>query len=189
MRSGVSHRICVVLMVVLNRVAYLRNLAQHGAKMTFSVSVNPATGVQQFKVFIDTSIQIPIEQQSCTLCMLSFLSNLCVSHRVADKGLNTRNAHQKCPSISLDVVLLSSRISLRRMNIRIRSFSEKPERSDLSYSRGRLVERLSCNIQSWFLHQKHSMQYRRNLRLSKRWLSLHIRRTDFAGRHNLSSAV
>ena len=116
-------------MVVLNRVAYLRNLEQYGAKLTFSVSVNPATGVQKFKVVIDTSILIPIEQQSCTLYMLDLLSNLCVSHRVADKGHKHTNGISKCPSISLEGMFLSSRIyPLRRLSISLSSRRESTQR-------------------------------------------------------------
>jgi len=73
-------------MVVLNRIAYLRGLAQFGAKFIFSVSVNPETGVQKIKVVIDPSFTIPLDQQFCTLSMLEFLTQLCFSHKVADKG-------------------------------------------------------------------------------------------------------
>ena len=73
-------------MVVLNRIAYLRGLAQFGAKFIFSVSVNPVTGVQKIKVVIDPSCTIPLDQQFCTLNMLEFLAQLCFSHKVADKG-------------------------------------------------------------------------------------------------------
>ena len=73
-------------MVVLNRIAYLRSLAQFGAKFVFSVSVNPVTGVQKIKVVVDPSCTIPLDQQFCTLNMLEFLAQLCFSHKVADKG-------------------------------------------------------------------------------------------------------
>ena len=140
-------------MVVLNRVAYLRNLAQCGAKLTFSVSVNPATGVQKFKVVIDTSVQIPIEQQCCSLYMLDLLSNLCVSHRVADKG------HKHTSGISEVSFYITGGFAPEQQKIiptkihhiveqpagvhtKTQDFSEQPERADVAFSRGRLVDQL-----------------------------------------------
>ena len=73
-------------MVVLNRISFLRRLAEFGAKCVFSVSVNPATGMQKIKVNVDPSVQIPTAQQFCTLQMIEFLSSLCLTHRVTDKG-------------------------------------------------------------------------------------------------------
>ena len=73
-------------MVVLNRIAYLRGLAQYGARLTFSVSVNASTGIQKIKVIVDPSGQIPLDEQYCTLGMLDFLTTLCATRSVADKG-------------------------------------------------------------------------------------------------------
>ena len=73
-------------MVVSNRIAYLRNLLQHGAKLTFTASVNPSTGMQKFKIIVDPSTHVPAEQQFCALHMLDYLGTLCSFCRIVDKG-------------------------------------------------------------------------------------------------------
>ena len=74
------------LMVVLNRIAYLRELAGHGAKLLFTISVNPSTGVQKFKVLCDPTVQVFEDMQFSSFAILDLLSSFNSSHRVADRG-------------------------------------------------------------------------------------------------------
>ena len=73
-------------MVVVNRITYLRGLAQHGAKLTFSVSINGSTGIQKVKVVVDHSEHITMQVQYCTIGMLDWLLELSNTHHIADKG-------------------------------------------------------------------------------------------------------
>ena len=79
-------RLPIISMVVANRIAYLRCLAQHGAKLTFSVSINENTGIQKVKVVVDPSQHIAMQLQFCTMGMLDWLMEICITHQVADKG-------------------------------------------------------------------------------------------------------
>ena len=86
-RSRLCDSLCLsLLMVVLNRISFLRRLAELGAQCVFTVSVNSATGVQKVKVNINPSVRIPCAQQFCTLQMIEFLFSLCLTHVVSDKG-------------------------------------------------------------------------------------------------------
>ena len=73
-------------MVVRNRIAYLSKLARDGAKLLFTVSVNPATGVQKFRVLCDKTVQVSMDMQFSSFAMLDLLTALNLSHRVADRG-------------------------------------------------------------------------------------------------------
>ena len=70
----------------MNRIAYLRGLALHGAKLTFSVSINGSTGIQKVKVVVDPREHIPMQLQYCTISMLDWLLELNNTHHIADKG-------------------------------------------------------------------------------------------------------
>ena len=51
----------LISMVIVNRIAYLRGLALHGANLTFSVSINGSTGIQKVKVVVDPREHISMQ--------------------------------------------------------------------------------------------------------------------------------
>jgi hypothetical protein len=71
-------------MVVLNRISYLRGLAQNGAKLLITLSANAQTGVQKVKVLVDPKQRS--SNQSCALGMLDLVALWHKSHKIADKG-------------------------------------------------------------------------------------------------------
>ena len=73
-------------MVVKNRIAYIRQMLHFGAKITVTVTSNPDTGVEKFKVIIDPGVQVPVCQQFFVSQVLELLDRSCETHNIADKG-------------------------------------------------------------------------------------------------------
>ena len=73
-------------MVVKNRIAYLRRLLHHKAKINVSITTNPTTGVEKVKVVVDPSTPMGVAQQLLAAATLDMLDNACLERPVADKG-------------------------------------------------------------------------------------------------------
>eukprot|EP00933_Yihiella_yeosuensis_P017374 TRINITY_DN14527_c0_g1_i1.p1 TRINITY_DN14527_c0_g1~~TRINITY_DN14527_c0_g1_i1.p1 ORF type:complete len:321 (-),score=27.71 TRINITY_DN14527_c0_g1_i1:118-1080(-) len=73
-------------MVVQNRVAFLRNLLHHGAKLHASISSNPDTQIEKIKIWVDPAVRIDPLRQQCMTSILDMLDHACTHYHVADKG-------------------------------------------------------------------------------------------------------
>eukprot|EP00929_Paragymnodinium_shiwhaense_P010188 TRINITY_DN11471_c0_g4_i1.p1 TRINITY_DN11471_c0_g4~~TRINITY_DN11471_c0_g4_i1.p1 ORF type:complete len:298 (+),score=50.48 TRINITY_DN11471_c0_g4_i1:101-994(+) len=73
-------------MVVAHRIAYIKRLMQSGTYVAVSVSVNPATQVQKFKVIIDEKTQVHPDHQICVQMVIELLASMTDLFCIADKG-------------------------------------------------------------------------------------------------------
>ena len=73
-------------MVVLNRIAYLRRILAHGAKVVINVSSNPNTNIEKFKLLIDPGILVDPAAQQCVLAVLDVIEYAANCFHVADRG-------------------------------------------------------------------------------------------------------
>ena len=73
-------------MVVQNRVAFLRNLLHHGAKLHASISSNQDAQIEKIKIWVDPAVRIDPFRQQCMTSILDMLDHACTRYHVADKG-------------------------------------------------------------------------------------------------------
>jgi hypothetical protein len=73
-------------MVVKNRLAYLRQLASQGAKLTTTVSTNPATQIEKVRIIVEPDVKVLQACQCLTFMVLDMLSSACDIYHVADRG-------------------------------------------------------------------------------------------------------
>lgn len=78
-------------MAIVNRIAFLRQLALHGAKLTITVSANATTLVEKVKVDVSPSTSIDPSFQECALATLDMLAHACTLFHVADRGHKRSN--------------------------------------------------------------------------------------------------
>ena len=64
----------------------MRGLLQHGAKMTVSISCNPANSTQKIKVCIDPQTRVDPEDQWSVSMALDIVEAAVLNCPVADKG-------------------------------------------------------------------------------------------------------
>eukprot|EP00747_Dinoflagellata_sp_TGD_P027288 gnl/TRDRNA2_/TRDRNA2_132527_c0_seq1.p1 gnl/TRDRNA2_/TRDRNA2_132527_c0~~gnl/TRDRNA2_/TRDRNA2_132527_c0_seq1.p1 ORF type:complete len:288 (-),score=37.31 gnl/TRDRNA2_/TRDRNA2_132527_c0_seq1:114-977(-) len=90
-------------MVVKHRIQYVRKLLMMGAKINVSISTNPSSLVQKYKVVIDPSIFVEPNRQFCVCHILDTIDGLCEWANVIDKG------HQHTNGCSEVVFLVTPR--------------------------------------------------------------------------------
>ena len=73
-------------MVVLNRIAYLRRILAHGAKVVINVSSNPNANIEKFKLLIDPGIIVDPAAQQCVLAVPDVIECAANCFHVADRG-------------------------------------------------------------------------------------------------------
>ena len=82
-------------MVIKNRIAHLRRLLEMGAKITATVTSNPANSTEKIKLIVNPEVKIGMSHQFLVSQVLVMLDQCCDNAYVADRGHRHSNGHSE----------------------------------------------------------------------------------------------